>query len=239
MLNEEQGATMTFTKFKDLEKYINANRVGNHNSDRELFEAIDEFIAANAEVNREEAKKAISLIDLLMGENPGEVTDQDLTDYLQEGGLTVNASALLREHGIEVKDCQVASKDRAKAVATIVALGREALAMTNLLRNRTGIDGVVIWVSPGEFAGKASVHGPRVKVALGNKTNTENLKGAATVTLETSPRIIGGELPAWAKKAVFKFIGLNLEVLLKFWDEGGDPVDLVLSLKPVSQEVTR
>lgn len=81
----------------------------------------------------------------------------------------------------------------------------EAFAMTNLLQNRTGIDGVVIWISPGEFSGKASAHGPhgpRVKVVLGNRTTTENLKSAVTVTLEAMPRILDGSLPGWAKKSV-------------------------------------
>jgi len=31
---------------------------------------------------------------------------------------------------------------------------------------------------------------------------------------------------------VFEFVRLNLSTLLRFWNEGGDPVGVVLSLKP-------
>ena len=132
--------------------------------------------------------------------------------------------------GIQVVEGCVRKVDRGA-----VERAYEAFAMTNLLQNRTGIDGVVIWISPGEFSGKASAHGPRVKVVLGNKTTTENLKSAVTVTLEATPRIPDGSLPGWAKKSVFEFVRLNLSTLLRFWNEGGDPVEVVLSLKPVKR----
>lgn len=92
----------------------------------------------------------------------------------------------------------------------------EVFAMSNLRSSETGVEGTVIWVSAGEFGGRDSQHGPRVKVMLGNKVNTEGLDAAITVTLTDPPRVLGS-LPAKVEKKAIEFVAANLGVLLPYW----------------------
>jgi hypothetical protein len=92
----------------------------------------------------------------------------------------------------------------------------EILAMSNLVAADTGIDGIVIWVSGGEFEGKDSQHGPRIKVMLGNKITTEGLNQATTVTL-TNPSKVIGKLPSKIEKKVLSFLKKNQATLLSYW----------------------
>lgn len=99
-------------------------------------------------------------------------------------------------------------------------------AMSNLLPRRTGVRGAVIWVSPGEHGGKDLQHGPRVKVVLGEKTTTEGLATAVSVTLSNPPRVLG-TLPGHIEKQVLRFIEVNREVLLAHWRGELDPGDVL------------
>lgn len=89
-------------------------------------------------------------------------------------------------------------------------------AMTNLLPKRTGVQGAAIWVSPGEFGGTDSQHGPRVKVVLGEETTTEGLDTSVSVTI-TNPSRILGTLPGKIQRQVVPFIIKNRDVLLRHW----------------------
>lgn len=99
-------------------------------------------------------------------------------------------------------------------------------AMSNLLPRRTGIEGAVVWVSPGEHGGKDLQHGPRVKVVLGEKTTTEGLRDAVSVTISNPPRVLG-RLPGHIEKQVLRFIELNRDVLLGHWRGELDPGDVL------------
>lgn len=99
-------------------------------------------------------------------------------------------------------------------------------AMSNLLPRRTGVRGAVIWVSPGEFSGVDVQHGPRIKVMLGEKTTTEGLHAAVSVTLTNPPRVLG-VLPGRVRGQVFAFINKNLDVLLRHWRGELDPGDVL------------
>jgi len=90
-------------------------------------------------------------------------------------------------------------------------------AMSNLPPKDTGVEGVVIWVSVGEFSGAALQHGPRVKVMLGEKITSEGLENAASVTLTDPPKVVG-TLPGKVRKMVVRFIARNRAVLLDYWD---------------------
>ena len=91
-------------------------------------------------------------------------------------------------------------------------------AMSNLRSTDTGVEGTIIWVSSGEFAGKDIQHGPRIKVVLGNKITDENLDESATVTIATPPVVIG-TLPGAIRKQVIAFVTRNKDVLLQHWNK--------------------
>ncbi len=89
-------------------------------------------------------------------------------------------------------------------------------AMSNLRSRTTGIEGAVIWVSAGEFAGAELQHGPRLKVMLGEKITTDGVDDAVSVTLTEPPRVLG-KLPGKVTKQVIAFVSKNREVLLRYW----------------------
>ena len=105
----------------------------------------------------------------------------------------------------------------------------EILAMSNLTSSDTGVDGVVIWVSAGEFAGKGSPHGPRIKVVFGSRVTSEGLDNAVTATLEDPPRFIG-DLSVKKKKEVTAFINKNRSVLLRYWAGGMSTREMIDSI---------
>lgn len=109
----------------------------------------------------------------------------------------------------------------------------EVFAMSNLRTQSTGVDGAVIWVSSGEFQGKESQHGPRVKVMLGSKVTPGGLDKAATITLTDPPRVLG-DLPSESKKQALSFVTTNLQTLLKYWKNEIDTAEMVEAIQKVS-----
>ncbi len=90
-------------------------------------------------------------------------------------------------------------------------------AMSNLRPTTTGVEGAVIWVSAGEFAGVDIRHGPRIKVVLGNGITTEKLGDAVSVTITDPPRVLGS-LPGAVRKQAVDFVNRNRDVLLRHWN---------------------
>ena len=105
-------------------------------------------------------------------------------------------------------------------------------AMSNLRSKTTGVVGVVIWISAGEFSGSDLQHGPRIKVVLGDKINKEGLKNAVSVTIAASPKVIG-VLPARIKKEVLAFINNNRDTLLAHWNGELDASEAIAQLNKV------
>jgi hypothetical protein len=95
-------------------------------------------------------------------------------------------------------------------------MGLGLFMLSNLRSSDTGVAGVVIWVSAGEFAGFESQHGPRLMVVLGDQITTEKLKGAVTVRFTNPPEVVG-KLPDKIKQQVVKFVVRNRDVLLRHW----------------------
>ena len=93
----------------------------------------------------------------------------------------------------------------------------EVIAMSNLRPSDTGVSGAVIWVSAGEFEGKGSPHGPRIKVMQGNRVTTEGLETATTITLANPIKVIG-KLPINVQKQAIQFVQLNQKLLLRYWN---------------------
>ena len=107
------------------------------------------------------------------------------------------------------------------------------LAMSNLRPSDTGIPGVVLWISAGEFEGKGSQHAPRIKVIVGGgKVSAEDLRDAPSVTIKDQ-RVVRGSLSGKILKQVIKFILLNQEVLLKYWDQSISTAEMIKSIRGV------
>ena len=105
-------------------------------------------------------------------------------------------------------------------------------AMANLRSSKTGVEGAVLWVSPGEFEGKKSPHGPRIKVAVGMKVTTDSLRDSVSVTLTTPPKVLGS-LPTKVKEQAVAFVLLNMEVLLQHWRGELDSEEVMQKVKSV------
>ncbi len=85
--------------------------------------------------------------------------------------------------------------------------------MANLSPEDTGVPRYTIWVS----SGQAVKHGPRIKVTKGIRwKENEN----ATVTIQDTPKVIGGDSIGMRKKeydAIAEWVILNKDLLLRFW----------------------
>lgn len=119
-------------------------------------------------------------------------------------------------------------------IAERVVTAFEMFSMANLRTRSTGIQGVTIYCSQGEFMGKQSVHGPRVKVYLGEKLTREQLAEPVIVKLTTPPEIVVGELNGSTKKKVFKFLEQNHDLLIRYWNDlNMDLEDLIGEIEKV------
>jgi hypothetical protein len=67
--------------------------------------------------------------------------------------------------------------------------------LSNLRSTTTGIQGAVIWVAAGEFAGADTGLGPRLLVVLGDSIAPDRLTNALNVRLTDAPEALG-DLPA-------------------------------------------
>lgn len=105
-------------------------------------------------------------------------------------------------------------------------------AMSNLRSKSTGVIGAVIWISVGESDGKSLRHGPRIKVALGDKLTTDGLKNAVSVTISKSPRVLG-QLPSDIEHQVLRFVRLNYNALKLHWEGQLDTTEVLSALKKV------
>lgn len=109
----------------------------------------------------------------------------------------------------------------------------EVFAMANLSAKTTGVSGTVIWVSAGEFEGKKSVHGARIKVVEGTAMTSAGLDKAAVITISDTPEIKYGKLKKKTLTLVSAFIVANKQALLAYWKGKIDTSELVSRLKSV------
>jgi hypothetical protein len=105
-------------------------------------------------------------------------------------------------------------------------------AMSNLRSNRTGAKGAVIWISYGEYAGADMQHGPRIKVALGDRITSDSFRDSVTVTITQPPKFLG-DLPGGIKRQITKFLDLNRQTLLDYWSGDLDTGEVLDRIKPI------
>lgn len=106
-------------------------------------------------------------------------------------------------------------------------------AMSNITPDDSGVEGAVLWISPGEAHGTDVQHGPRLKVVLGTKVTTESLRASVTVTIEDAPRVLGGTLPGKVRGQVVAFIQRNQDVLLRHWRGELNSKQALNQLRPI------
>jgi hypothetical protein len=95
----------------------------------------------------------------------------------------------------------------------------ELFEVANLFPRTTGLP-MTIWVSP---RGGAR-HDARVKVSL--TPGKMDIANTAVVGIRPRPRLIQGTLSSGDLAAVQEWITLNEAVLIEFWDEAIDSVEL-------------
>jgi hypothetical protein len=115
-----------------------------------------------------------------------------------------------------------------KSDRTAVEAEDELFEIANLYPAETGLP-MTIWASP---RGDAR-HDPRIKVNMthGNRMTIEN---TAIVAIRPSPRIITGRLSSEDQEAVSRWISLNTDVLISYWDGDIGTIQLAQALVPLA-----
>jgi uncharacterized protein DUF4160 len=102
--------------------------------------------------------------------------------------------------------------------------------MVTYRKNITGVDNT-IFISPGLRVR----HAPRIKVAIEPPDSINPLSEQASVEISTG-RVVAGEVSAALLRQVQKFIQLNRDVLLEYWDARITTDQLQARLKAIPKE---
>lgn len=102
--------------------------------------------------------------------------------------------------------------------------------MVTYRKNITGVDNT-IFISPGLRVR----HAPRIKVAIDPPDSINPLSDQASVEITTGT-VVAGEVSAALLKQVQKFIELNRDVLLEYWDARITTDQLQERLKAIPKE---
>src|SRR6516162_9660289 len=118
--------------------------------------------------------------------------------------------------------------EQAVASEEIVETEAEDLfEMANLYPDTTGLP-MTIWVSP---RGKAR-HDVRVNINM-THGNQMNIADTAVVGVRPRPRLIAGQLSPVDTQAVFRWVALNSDVLVAYWEGQIDTARMIHALKPL------
>jgi hypothetical protein len=104
---------------------------------------------------------------------------------------------------------------------------RDLFEMANLYPDTTGLP-MTVWVSP---RGKAR-HDVRVKINM-THGNQMNIADTAVVGVRPRPRLIAGQLSPVDTQAVFRWVALNTDVLVAYWEGQIDTARMIHALKPL------
>ena len=107
----------------------------------------------------------------------------------------------------------------------------DAYTMANLRPAFTGLP-MVVWVSE---RGNAQ-HDVRVKVCCvhGDKIQYNN---TVSIAVRPQPRVIGGNLPQPDLDAVTRWIALNADPIIGYWDGTIDTAELMQRLQPLLPKI--
>jgi hypothetical protein len=98
--------------------------------------------------------------------------------------------------------------------------------MVSYRKNVTGLDNTVF------ISVKFPRHGPRIKVAIDPPTHVDPAGNNASVSIDDG-RIVAGNLPARTLDQVRRFIDLNHDVLMDYWEKRIDTDQLRERLRKV------
>jgi Domain of unknown function (DUF4160) len=82
------------------------------------------------------------------------------------------------------------------------------------------------------FSAKVPQHVPRIKVAVDPPTHLERFGNNASVAIDDGS-VFAGDLPTRVHKQVRRFIELNRDVLLDYWEQRIDDDELKARLKKI------
>ncbi len=104
----------------------------------------------------------------------------------------------------------------------------ELFEMANFYPRDTGLP-MTVWVS---VKGRAR-HDARIKVCmtLGERMDADN---TAVVAIRPEPRLLHGELSSRDLETVTRWIQLNADVLIEYWDGRASTVELVRRLRSLA-----
>jgi hypothetical protein len=100
--------------------------------------------------------------------------------------------------------------------------------VANLYPDTTGLP-MTVWISP---RGDAR-HDVRVKVNM-THGNQMSIANTAVVGVSPTPRVISGQLSPGDAQAVFRWIALNTDALVAYWEGRTDTPRVIQALKPLS-----
>jgi hypothetical protein len=108
----------------------------------------------------------------------------------------------------------------------------ELYEMANLYPAETGLP-MTVWVSP---RGRAR-HDVRVKVNLSHGPRM-TITNPATVAVRPMPRLVTGQLAPADQQAVFRWVSLNEDALVAYWNGQIGTIELARRLQPLSPAST-
>jgi len=89
--------------------------------------------------------------------------------------------------------------------------------LPNLRSTETGVEGAVIWIAAGEFAGADTGLGPRLVVVPGDNIAPDHLPAAVNVRLNNPSEALE-DLPSDIAEQIVTFVTTNCDVLLRYWN---------------------
>jgi hypothetical protein len=145
------------------------------------------------------------------------ITDQRLLAAMREGRV------------INVPELNYSIVPRTALIDLADELAEEELLeeMVSYRKNVTGVEHTV-FISP---RGKTR-HAPRIKVAINPSDSIDPQAETASVTIAVGD-VVAGSVPAPLLDQVRRFIAVNREALLDYWDYRIDTDELRQRLKPV------
>jgi hypothetical protein len=116
---------------------------------------------------------------------------------------------------------------RERAITAAEMEPEDLFEMANLCPDTTGLP-MTVWISP---RGNAR-HDVRIKVNMtrGNQMNTVD---RAVVGLRPTPGVIAGQLSPVDVQAVFRWMTLNADALIAYWEGQIDTARMIQALKPL------
>jgi hypothetical protein len=145
-----------------------------------------------------------------------------------ERSLPPSVIAAMREAGVAL------TLDSASDVQPVVSISdelaeRELLGeMASFGKNVTGVDNTV-FISAKGYAR----HGPRIKLAIDPPNSIDSTSETISIAIDSGEVVAGKAPPARLLKQVRRFIELNHDVLIDYWNSRFLTDELVRRLKPI------